>query len=109
MGPMSWPWAIPVETCFQSRDSLERHTTSVRSYLFNPIDRLDGRVVGSDGKGVSDAVVFSRGAHRETVETLTDASGQFRLESLRPQRGMSLFAKTDIVSPASRSPTTPTP
>jgi RNA polymerase sigma factor (sigma-70 family) len=52
--------------------------------LVRPIERVAGRVIGSDGKGVSDAVVYSRGARRETVETLTGASGEFRLESPAP-------------------------
>ena len=43
--------------------------------LFNTTRRLVGRVVGSDGRPVSDAVVFNRGDSRETAATSTDARG----------------------------------
>jgi hypothetical protein len=53
-----------------------------RIALYHTVKRLDGRVVGSDGQPVSDAVVFSNGDGRETASTLTDSQGQFHLEAL---------------------------
>ena len=53
--------------------------------LQNTVKRLGGRVVGSDGRPVSDAVVFSRGASREVEVATTDSEGRFHLPSLAPE------------------------
>jgi RNA polymerase sigma factor (sigma-70 family) len=55
-----------------------------RFALYTSVKRLDGRVVGSDGRPVSDAVVFSNGDSRESAVTTTDSEGRFHLESLAP-------------------------
>ena len=50
--------------------------------LFNTSGRLAGRVVGSDGRPLSGALVFNRGDGPETAMTSTDSDGQFQLRPL---------------------------
>ena len=61
--------------------------------LFNTGARLVGRVVGSDGRPVSGAVVFNRGDGKKTAATSTDSRGLFQLESLSPGTKFAFISK----------------
>ena len=76
MGPRSWHSAILVAICLTLRESGETYDVG-KVALLSTVDRLEGRVVGSDGKPVSDAVVFTRGVRRETVVTSPIPTGDF--------------------------------
>ena len=58
-----------------------------RIALYHSVKRLDGQVVGSDGRPVSGAVVFSEAsarAARQRRHSTDGSEGQFRLEALAP-------------------------